>query len=630
MFRGTIAWIAALTACLVQTMPAMAQPAKKPVNTNDDLPRHIYKIEGKASEFLLTDKPFKDLVNLVKADAEADLAGYDIKDATTLQGYAGLLMQIAVLQGRYDDALSQVETIRALEQKESKRLMTGQGLGSMIAARKAAASDQAKFEPEFKAELKKRVSALSWDVVREEVTAAKGRAEMFSRDLILGGLEGQLDPIVEAAKGELSSELARGLIQARFVLDVMLPLNPMIAEVYTGIIDGHKSAAVNIWPGRTVALTEADKATPVVVSVWDSGVDTDLFPKQLWTNPKETINGKDDDSNGFVDDVHGIAYDLDSKPVVELLCPLDGLRSERSLVTSHTKGLGDLQSNVDSPEHTALLAFLKSLKREDVTAFREDLGLFGNFSHGTHVAGIASDGNPYIRLLPVRITFDYHAIPQNTPTVARAEADAKAVRDTVAYMKKAGVRVVNMSWGGSRKDIEGELEAKNWGKSPEERADMSRRLFKIQKDALEEAFKSAPETLFIAAAGNADSDNQFTEFIPSGLSVPNMITVGAVDQSGKPTGFTSFGGNVHLYANGFEVESYIPGGQRLKFNGTSMASPQVVNLAAKILAVNPKLSAAEVIETITKGGDPMPGSKDDARRMLINPKKSVEMARSAK
>jgi hypothetical protein len=50
------------------------------------------------------------------------------------------------------------------------------------------------------------------------------------------------------------------------------------------------------------------KSTKVIVAVVDSGVDIDhedLKPV-IWTNKKEIPNnGKDDDKNGYVDDVHG-------------------------------------------------------------------------------------------------------------------------------------------------------------------------------------------------------------------------------------------------------------------------------------------------------------------------------------
>src|SRR6185295_11406809 len=133
-------------------------------------------------------------------------------------------------------------------------------------------------------------------------------------------------------------------------------------------------------------------------------------------------------------------------------------------------------------------------------------------------------GNPFIRLLPVRITFDYRQIPLIAPSLEQQKKDARAVGDAVAYMKQAGVRVCNMSWGDSRQSIEENLEKKGVGKDTAERAALARTLFKIQRDALEEAMKSAPEILFVAAAGNSDNDNQFAELIPSGLSLPNMIT----------------------------------------------------------------------------------------------------------
>jgi len=610
---------AGLLVALPSAAMAQGQPgAKIVVKTADDLPRHTYKIEGKASEFVVSDAPFKAFVAKVKADVEADLAKYDIKDPTTLQGYYNVLLGVAMFEKRDADVLKYVDMVRELEAKQSKKLTTGLAARALIAASKE--SDPAKFEQTFKTELKAQTKDLPWEVVREAITQAKGRSEMINRTLIMGGIKAGMDPVVEQAGGELSNDFAWGLVSVRATLDRMLAVNPMIVEVYGDIIKSHEVAVKDVWSERLVTFKGDEKATPVVAAVWDSGVDTSLFSGQLWTNPKEAVNGKDDDGNGFVDDVNGIAYDLHSKAIPELLHPITELKSDKTLVTSYTKGMMDLQANVDSPERAAFLKYKDSLTEDQVKSFQEDLGLFGNYAHGTHVAGITAEGNPFVRVLPVRITFDFRVIPTVTPTIEDAEKQAKAARDTVAYMQAAGVRVCNMSWGGSRKSIESALEMKGVGKSPEERAELSRKIFKIQKDALEQAMNSAPEILFVAAAGNSDNDNTFAELIPSGLNVPNMITIGAVDQGGKPTGFTTFGKNVTLYANGFEVNSYIPGGQKMKFSGTSMAAPNTTNLAAKLLALNPKLTTPQVVELIRSGAEPMEGYEG---RYVINPKKSI-------
>jgi subtilisin family serine protease len=79
---------------------------------------------------------------------------------------------------------------------------------------------------------------------------------------------------------------------------------------------------------------------------------------------------------------------------------------------------------------------------------------------------------------------------------------------------------------------------------------------------------------------------------------------------------------VAVHANGYQVESVIPGGEKLAESGTSMSSPQVANLAAKILAVNPKLKPTEVIAIIRDTADRTP----DGRRVLVNPAKAVAAA----
>lgn len=66
-------------------------------------------------------------------------------------------------------------------------------------------------------------------------------------------------------------------------------------------------------PGMSVEKTYREilpgkSATPTIVAVIDSGIDIEHedLKNVIWTNPKEIAgNGKDDDNNGYVDDMHG-------------------------------------------------------------------------------------------------------------------------------------------------------------------------------------------------------------------------------------------------------------------------------------------------------------------------------------
>ncbi|MBF0386711.1 MAG: S8 family serine peptidase [Candidatus Omnitrophica bacterium] len=64
------------------------------------------------------------------------------------------------------------------------------------------------------------------------------------------------------------------------------------------------------WPLTLIgapAAWEVSKGAGTIVAIIETGVDInhpDLLPN-LWRNPNETINGIDDDGNGYVDDVHG-------------------------------------------------------------------------------------------------------------------------------------------------------------------------------------------------------------------------------------------------------------------------------------------------------------------------------------
>ena len=128
----------------------------------------------------------------------------------------------------------------------------------------------------------------------------------------------------------------------------------------------------------------------------------------------------------------------------------------------------------------------------------------------------------------------------------------------------------------------------------------------------------------VRAIGETVGD--FIDDVPASLHLPNLIAVGAVNQAGDETSFTSYGATVVVDADGYNVESYVPGGAKLRLSGTSMASPNVVNLAAKLFALDPALTPAQVIELIRQGAT----ASEDGRRHLIDEKRSVALLKAKK
>lgn len=609
-----------LAACGGDTGPA--ESTKIQVESLDDMPRVVYPIEGSASELLLSDD-FLEFANKVRADQQRLLDDYDIQDPTTLQTIYGTLRRIDFLEGDYDGALAWTEKSKALEDKEANRLTAGLTMEAWIEARRDVGkdADDDVMAEAFAEELAARVSELPWEVIQDNIEQAKGYAEYISENLMLGSVQANIDPVV-AKTGELTEDAARSLINMRYTREAFLPVRDQVATVYQQFIDTNRVEKPDIWAARSVTLDENSGAQTVVVGIWDSGTDASVFEGSLWTNPNERFDGTDTDGNGFIDDVHGIGVDVDGFRTAELLHPEGDMAGRVDSTMAYMKGFMDLLSSIDSPEAGELKRYLSNLQPEEVHGFMESLSFGSLYMHGTHVAGIAIEGNPYAEVLIARYTFDYHN-PRRLLTTEIAERHAQSYQDTVDYFRRNGVRVVNMSWGWTLKEVEGILEA-NGVTNPDERAAKTRELFDILKNGLRDAIASAPAILFITSAGNEDNDVEFDEVMPSSFRLPNLIAVGAVDRAGDPTDFTSGGSNVVIYANGFEVESYVPGGGRMAASGTSMSSPNALNLAAKLFALNPSLTVSEVIDLMRSGATP---AEADPAMLLIHPQRSVELLR---
>jgi subtilisin family serine protease len=609
----------AVLALVVLPGPAASQepPQRRLIERADDLPRHTYPVTT-AAALMQDDAAFAAFAAQLEADLRADLAAYDIRDRATLKSYYGTLARLALRRGDDDIAVAYLDSLRAMEDKPAVRLTATLMERSLIEARRQTGEG---LEARFRSVLRREVAALPYDQVQAELRAMKGSSEMVSRNMLLGMVDARVEPA--ARGGRISRELAQLVVELRVAQDVLLPVRDVVVELLGETIAAHAVAKPDIWAARDVAFAANEDLHPVVIGIWDTGVDPASLEGRMWINAKEVpANGIDDDGNGFVDDVHGLAFDLDGKPTTGALFRHDFEPAEEAGYRSHVKGLSDTRAGLETPEATAFKAMATSLSPQAFREFVEQVGQYNFFAHGTHVAGIAVRDNPAARALVARFTTDEYRLPPAAPTLEQVRRWIELYRTTTDYFRRSGVRVVNMSWGYDPASYEWLLESNQVGRDAEERRTLARQLFDLEAEGLRAAIASAPDILFVAAAGNADADNRFGEFIPASFDLPNLITVGAVDRAGDEAAFTSYGA-VHLYANGYEVPSVVPGGEVLAFSGTSMAAPQVVNLAAKLLALKPALSVAELRRIIVESADEKTIGEGRTIR-LMNAKAAVE------
>lgn len=229
-----------------------------------------------------------------------------------------------------------------------------------------------------------------------------------------------------------------------------------------------------------------------------------------------------------------------------------------------------------------------------------------DFGHGTHVAGIigaASDGTgntgvaPNTILLPIKVL--------DSTGYGDTDTLQKGLRAAVT----GRARVINMSLGGSGGSV-----------------------------PLLASLQNASQTaVLVAAAGNAGAtqpDFPAAYATTAGI-VGSMIIVGSVDPLNVISTFSNTPGNggcatvgrattcfkdVFLVAPGENITSSFPGGGYYTASGTSMATPYVSGVAARVISAAPYLTPKQVVSILLSTATDLGAAGTDSTygRGLVN------------
>lgn len=135
--------------------------------------------------------------------------------------------------------------------------------------------------------------------------------------------------------------------------------------------------------------------------------------------------------------------------------------------------------------------------------------------------------------------------------------------------------------------------------------------------------------LFVAAAGNAASNNDSLPTYPAGYNFPNIISVASTDPTDTISYFSNYGVNsVKIAAPGSSIYSLAPGSRYTTMSGTSMAAPQVAGVALLTQSVcGGSLSATRLRDIILSTGRYVPGlSSFVASSSVVNGYEAVAAA----
>lgn len=372
----------------------------------------------------------------------------------------------------------------------------------------------------------------------------------------------------------------------------------------------HADLATDTIPGISLAkayeFLVGKESSTVIAAVTDTGIDIDhedLRPV-MWTNPDDPADGKDNDGNGFVDDINGWnflgdTYDenLEMTRMVRMFKKRFGNKKMDDIASDEMedyKLYKKLAKQVnDSATGSSYFDLSFNAREGQADPYDMSVKVYGDNNiknsveseaHASHVAGIigaARNGRGVdgiadnVQIMSLRV-------------VPRGDEYDKDVALGIRYAVDNGAKVINASFGKS---------------------------YSPKAVWVHDAIKYAAEkdVVIVLSAGNSGENIDIAPNFPNDTPdydepeiADNVITVGAntynYDES-LPAAFSNYGKkNVDIFAPGVTILSTVPGGKYRAMGGTSMAAPAVAGVVSLIRSYYPKLSASQIKEIIMKSG----------------------------
>jgi subtilisin family serine protease len=438
----------------------------------------------------------------------------------------------------------------------------------------------------------------------------------------------------------------------------------------------HLDLVIDTIPGMSVdkayaELLKGKKSKKVIVGIVDSGVDINHedLKAVIWTNPKEIANnGKDDDKNGYIDDVHGwnflgdtVNEQLEMTRIVKqgpntpeyakakaaLDAELEGINGQKAQIEMILKAEKALEEYLKNPNFT--LAEVKAMKTEDETLL-EYKGIFTQYLARQDKAAFDERLKGGLKQVSDQLSYNYNvdfdgrSIVGDNPNdlndtkygnnnvVGPNPEDAlhgTHVAGIVAQVRGNGIGgdgvANNVAIMAVRAVPNGDEYDKDIALGIRYAVDNGAKIingsfgkyFSPQKEWVLDALKYAAkkDVLVIFAAGNDSKDLDVVNKYPSDSydGAPevsdNVLIIGALNNqytTNLVASFSNYGKkNVDIFAPGMQIYATVPNNKYRYLQGTSMASPNVAGVAALIRSYYPKLSAAQVKQIIMLSGTPL-------------------------